>query len=519
MSAPTEKAIRTETLVEGLSKPGAYPHPVEGIIEVQETHISIVFLAGEFAYKIKKSIKTNFLDYSTLELRRHFCHEEVRLDGRYENDLYLGVVPICLHEGHIQVDGSGERVEYAVKMRRFKQGSLLSEQIKNGKLTTAEVHQLADNIASFHKVAAISDTTDRNTWPDFFVKNLHQIVLSLQSKLDRETVATLKAIHRWTDDWLKQNFATLAKRLDDGFVRECHGDLHLGNVVHWGDRLVPFDGVEFNEELRWIDILADAAFLQMDLAFCGHLDLSRTFMNHYLEGTGDYDSLDLIRPFLIYRSLVRALVATIRTDQSHLKPSDRESAMRDARKHVQLAHQFTAEERAQLWITHGVSGSGKTTLSELVVQRHDAVRLRSDTERKRIFGLLATDRPSSEQKTELYSEASSEKTYAYLEDRASQILRAGYSVIIDATFLRQRDRERFHELATSEGVPFAILDCHSDEQTLRQRVADRMSQNQDASDADLRVLEHQLATHQPLTQSELSHVVDVPDLVQVAAHL
>jgi aminoglycoside phosphotransferase family enzyme/predicted kinase len=519
MSIHADSPVNTEQLIEGLTNADAYRHAIDGDIEVHETHISIVFLAGEFAFKIKKATKNNFLDYSTLELRKHYCEEERRLGVRYADDLYLSVVPIGWEHERLQVETIGDPIEYAVKMRRFPAGALLSERIEAGLLTTDEVLQLAEKVADIHRKAAICDPQFAAGWPDFLVKNMHQIVSQLQSKLDLETAATLKTLHRWSDTYFQQYLPVFADRAEAGFIRECHGDLHLQNVVHWGDRLIPFDGIEFNEHLRWIDVLSDVAFLIMDFAARGHLDLSRSLMNAYLERTNDYDSILLIRWFLVYRSLIRALAASMRAEQSHLSSSEREAEVRESRQHVGLAYRYSRRKTPHLWITHGVSGSGKTMLSEAIIHHHDALRLRSDIHRKRIFGLKATERPTAELRREMYSEATSHATYAVLHEKAAAILYAGYNVIVDATFLKLGDRETFHDLAKRQHALFAILDCHSDEQTLRQRVADRMAKNEDASDADLHVLEQQLASYEPLLKTEREYVVDVPDLAELADHL
>lgn len=507
MNTHTDDPVSINTLVTELQSPAAYPHGIDDPIHVHETHISVVLLAGEFAYKIKKPIKTDFLDYSTLDRRKHWCEEEVRLDGRYAEDLYLGVVPINRTGGTLAIQGQGETIEYAVKMRRFPADALLSERIDAGKLTTAEVFQLACVVAQFHREATVRQDAIASQWPDFLVKNVHQIIATLGATADPKAAATLKVLHAWSNDFFGHHLQELTDRVDAGFVRECHGDLHLANVVYWGDRLVPFDGIEFNDHLRWIDVLNDAAFLAMDLAARGHLDLSRSFLNAYLERTGDYDSLELLRLFLFYRSLVRALAASMRSDR------------RDEQDHVDLAYRFTLKETPRLWITHGVSGSGKTTLSEAVVQRHDAFRLRSDIERKRLFELSPTERPSAEIRETMYGDEANEPTYQRLSDLADGILRAGYSVIIDATFLKRADRERFYQLAKSRGVGLSVLDCHSDPQTLRQRVTDRAARGHDASDADLEVLEYQLSHHEPLSDTEREHVIEIPDSVQIAEQL
>ncbi len=511
--------MTTDKLISGLTSVDAYPHPVDGVIEVHETHISIVFLAGEFAYKVKKSIKTDFLDYSTLALRKQYCEEELRLDSRYASDLYCGVVTIGLQNGVLRVGVEENPIEYAVKMRRFPQTALLSERIAAGQLTGDEVRRLAEVVAEFHRTATVCDPVFALGWPKYVFDNVALILDQLREHSDRDSLATLSTLRMWSNKYIAEHSREFSDRIDGGFIRECHGDLHLANVVHWGDRLFPFDGIEFNERLRWIDVLSDAAFLAMDLAARGHLDLSRSILNAYLERSGDYASLVTLRWFLVYRSLVRALVATIRARQNEITEHERTFALQDARDHIQLAYRFTLKDSPRLWITHGVSGSGKTTLSELVVRRHDALRLRSDIERKRLFGLTSTDRPTSQQQAAMYGEDSNERVYEHLKEVSSSILRAGYSVVIDATFLKLSDRERFHELATQEGVALGILDCHSDEQTLQQRVADRMAKNDDASDANLQVLKQQLANREPLTDSERELVVDIPDLVQIAEQL
>lgn len=536
MPMPTEPPVKPETLIEALRHANAFPHAASQPIEIHQTHISWVVLAGNFAYKIKQPVKTDFLDYSTLELRQHYCQEELRLNARYASDLYLGVVPITLRGGRIEVEGDGETIEYAVKMRRFPKGALLSERIQTHRVTTAEVHRLAEKVASFHASANQGRDGVADQWPDFLVRDVHKIIQTLKHQTSQPdlpvrsseakrtgsctpgrtpavatgrigSTTTLKVLQDWSSAFFRDHLRLLTDRIDAGFVRECHGDLHLGNVVFWNGQWVPFDGIEFNAHLQWIDVLSDAAFLAMDFAARGHLDQSRSFMNAYLEQTGDYRSLGLLRLFLFYRALVRALAATMRDDH------------RDRWDHIELAYRFTLRETPRLWITHGFSGSGKTTLSEAVVQRHDAVRLRSDIERKRLFGLTAMDRPSPAIQSAMHDQQSNRKTYTRLRELTHSVLDAGYSVVIDATFLKQTDRQPFYDLALRRSIPFAILDCHSDPQTLRQRIADRMDRDDDASDADLGVLDFQIAHQEPLSNFEQQFVVDVPDVVQIADRL
>ncbi len=520
MKISSAEDVHTTELKVSLTRPEAYPHDVVGEIEVFETDISIVFLVGQFAYKVKKPLTTDFLDYSNLQLREYYCTEEVRLGRRYDETLYLGVVPITLRDGELKVGGDGEIVEYAVKMTRFPKGSLLSERIDEGLLTSQEVLDLADWIAVFHQSATVCEPEFADGWPDFLNSNSRLLLDRLEDQaIDDSTVATIKVLRDWSTEYFANHRDQFAQRVSDGFIRECHGDLHLQNVVHWGDRLIPFDGIEFNERLRWIDVLSDAAFLAMDLAARGHLDLSRSFINAYVQRSGDYDSLSLLRWFLFYRALVRAMVPMMRASQFDISKEEQDQATIDARRHLDLAYRFTLKETPSLWITYGVSGSGKTTVSESVVQRHDCFRVVSDVERKRLFGLEPTDRVSDIAKKTLYGTEHTATTFQRLGCLARRVLRAGYSVIVDATFLKRQHREQFEQIAKTEGVAFRILECQSDLQTLHQRVADRIAKDTSASDADVNVLNHQLAERDCLSPSERRYVIEIPNLVDTVSRL
>ena len=513
MKVSSVEKISSEDLVAALRKSDAYPNGGDSEVDVRETHISWVFLVGDHAYKVKKPITTSFLDYGTLAKREQCCREEYRLDKRYAKDLYLGVVPITLENGQPRVEGAGSAVEFAVKMRRFPDDALLSDRLEAGKLTSEEVSQLTSCIAAFHREAKKVDPNLPWGSPDFVFRTAMDNLRDLQTSDDSEITATLHVLSRWTTEYFAEHQPLFSQRLANGFIRECHGDLHLANVVHWQGQLMPFDGIEFNDGFRWIDVMSDAAFLGMDFAARGHLDLCRSFVNRYLEETGDHASLALLRWYLVFRALVRAKVASMRAGQPGQLESDRSAALLDCKHHVELAFRFTLPEQPCLWITHGVSGSGKTRGSELVVQRRGAIRLRSDIERKRHFGLPPSGRPDARNKAKLYCASATNATYGRLRRLAHGILRAGYSVVVDATFLSHHQRELFRELADQEGVPFAILDFHSDPQTLRQRVADRMARNDDASDADVDVLESQIASLEPLSEAEMQHVVEIPDVV------
>jgi hypothetical protein len=497
------------TLIASLRDPARYPHAVRQI-DVIETHISWVVLAGEFAYKIKKPVNLGFLDFSSLDKRRFYCEEELRLNRRLAPGLYLDVVAITGTAEQPVFNGAGEAIEYAVRMTRFPQEALLDRLLEQGALTPQHIDALAAEIAAFHGTVAVAGADSPFGAPQRVltpaIENFRQIRALPDSHAD---LAALDALQAWTEGRYSALEQTLARRKRDGFVRECHGDLHLGNVALIDGRITLFDCMEFSENLRWIDVMSEIAFLVMDLLDRGRVDLAYRALNAWLEATGDYAGLAVLRFYLVYRAMVRAKVNAIRAAQAGLQPDERASVMERYRGYIRLAQGFAAESRPLLAITHGLSGSGKTTATQLLLESIGAVRIRSDVERRRLFGLAAHERSRSGVASGLYGADATGLTYRHLETLAGAIVRAGFPAIVDAAFLQRAQRDGFRQLANTLGVPFAILDFPADEATLRQRIAARMAQGRDASEADLAVLEHQFATEQPLAADEIPLTIDV----------
>lgn len=504
--SPPDDTRPIEDLVDALSQPSSYPHPVESPIVVHQTHISWVFLAGPFAYKVKKPIRNEFLDYTTLESRQRFCEEEVRLDGRYAEGLYLGVVPIRSDHARVEVEGdSGKVIEYAVKMHRFSEQALMSHRLRDGNVTTQDLDQLTDRVCQIHAAASRVDPAQR--WGSFDVVTEDALDNFRTLAKHHAGCATTESLRRWTESFAEQNRERFERRVTDGFVRECHGDLHLANVVQWRGKMLPFDGIEFCDRFRWIDVVSDAAFLAMDLAAQGRTDLSNRFVNLYLESTGDYGSLAMFRWYLVYRAMVRAKVACL-TDELTVG-RDGVDDQDGCRRHIELATTFASTPPRRLWITHGLSGSGKTYGSDHVVEGQGAIRVRSDLERKRLFGMSPTDRPNEQDRSRLYDQNAGKETYDRLASLTRAAIDDGFGVVVDATFLRWEERKRFRQLADEMDAEFRILHFDADDATLRRRVASRAKQGTDASDANLAVLEQQLANREPFRPEELADVVTI----------
>jgi len=316
----------------------------------------------------------------------------------------------------------------------------------------------------------------------------------------------LAGLRRWTEREHTQRARQLAERQRRGFVRECHGDLHLGNIALVDGNVTIFDCIEFNEDMRWSDVMADVAFLVMDLQDRGRPEFAARFLNAYLERTGDYDGIQVLRFYIVYRAMVRAKVAYMRASQIQ-EPATRQAKIAECREYLHLAQRCAALATPAIVITHGPTGSGKTTGSQDLVESLGAIRIRTDVERKRLHGLQPDARSGSPLNAGLYSAAQTERTYAAIAAHARAVVSAGYPVIADGTFLRADERQRFRALAEELKAPFAIVDFAAPADTLRARVERRHMAARDASEADVHVLEHQLQTAEALTASERARAV------------
>ncbi len=481
-----------------------------GTIEVLETHISWVILAGEYAYKFKKAVNFGFLDFSTLQKRHFFCQEELRLNRRFAPWLYLDVVFITGSVTQPEINGQGKPLEFAVKMRRFSQDCLLGKLAARRRLLPGHVDEIAILLAGIHETVdcagADTDFGHAEGIHHWVLDNFSQINAALQPEAVKPELDRLQS-------WCQKEFSAVREQLElrrkNGFVRECHGDLHLGNLALIDGRITPFDCIEFNPQLRWIDVMSEVAFLVMDLLDRGYADLAYRFLNGYLQRTGDYAGLRVLRYYLVYRALVRAKVAALRLVQSVRDSDDANEASRDFDGYISLAASWAVVPAPCLLIMHGVSGSGKSWYASQLVEKLGAIQLRSDIERKRLYGFRADANTGSDVQAGIYSGRASEKTYAHLARLAENVIAAGLPVIVDAAFLKLEERQHFRQFAESSQVAFAILHLEADEPTLVARIDRRRQLGSDPSEAGVDVLKLQLATQEPLAASELADVLNI----------
>ena len=484
-------------LVMSLLDPLAFPHPVESI-EVIETHISWVILTGPFAYKIKKPVKLAFLDFRELRSRLFYCEEEVRLNRPWAPDIYLDVVPISVRAGQPIVGGDGPAVEYAVRMRQFDQDSRLDAQLDASKLSMGDMDELANTIASRHQSADIIGPDGRDENISLIKGAMWENLDALEGLISNNTLQTLR---QWTIRELGKLEQKLEQRFDNGFVRECHGDLHLSNLVRLPTGITAFDCIEFSADFRKIDVMCDIAFLVVDLVSRRRSDLAYRFLNRYLELTGDYHSMEMFTLYFVYRCLVRAKVAAIRSVErkhgTHAK-SDRSRV----RKYCDMALTLTVTWTPVMIVMHGLSGSGKTWLSTKLMSTLPAVRINSDIERKRMFELDESEDSASDVAEGIYTDAANKELYRRIHGIGATILRSRHDVILDASYLRFSEREHAREMAADCNAGFVFLQAHAPVKILRDRIYKRARNGEEASEADLAVLAHQLENAEPLTRKE-----------------
>jgi uncharacterized protein len=504
-------------LISALLDPARYPDPALNV-ECLQTHISWVLLAGEFAYKIKKPLTLPFLDYGTLAQRHLACEDELRLNRRYAPDLYLGVLAIGGTPDQPVLGRLGEpadgAIEYALKMRRFDEAGRLDHVCARGELTLEHIRQLADGVVALHRAAAVAAPATPFGAPEQILaqalENFDELETLLLGPEDQAQLASLRA---WTNTQFARLQTQFGARKAAGFVRECHGDLHLGNLVLIDGRVTMFDCIEFNEALRWIDVASEIAFTYIDLLDHDQAGLAGCLLNQWLSDSGDYAALAVMRFYAVYRALVRAKVAALRSKQDAGADMAQDAGADEyaaTRAWLALAQRVATPARACLTITHGLSGCGKSTvaLQRLLADPNaNTLCLRSDVERKRLFKLAERENSASPLDGGIYHKDASKLTYQHLADLALQLLAAGWSVIVDAAFLQRAERDRFRALALQAGVDFAILAPQAPAEQLASRIETRRALAQDASEATLAVLEQQMNLIEPLDQMEQAWVL------------
>lgn len=506
----TETAL--PSLIQQMMQPEFYPHAVtETPIRLIQTHVSYVLLTGEYVYKLKKPVNFGFLDYSTLEKRHHFCQEEIRLNQRAAAKLYLEVLPITQSSDQFQFGGDGEPVEYAIKMVQFPQAALLTEVFDRGELTESLLERLAGAIADFHLSAPTSDEVRS-------YGEIPAIRQSIDENYDQteqyiggpQTQQQFDETKAYTDQFFAERAELFQQRQEQGWIRECHGDLHLRNICLWQDELYLFDCIEFNKPFRFVDVMFDIAYIVMDLHARDRADLSTVFLNAYVERTGDWEGLQVLPLYVSRQSYVRAKVTSFLLNDPSIPETEKAGIEQNAALYYRLAWQMAQPTQGQLFVMAGLSGSGKTTTARQLAKLAEAVHIRSDAVRKHLGGIPLNQRGGDD----LYTPEMTEKTYGRLLELGITLVYQGYTVILDAKYDRVERRQQVIEQASGHEIPLKFIYCDAPVEVLRDRIQQRTG---DIADATVDVLAKQ--HFESFTDAEQSYVTTIQTTADVASQL
>ena len=498
------RIMNRNKIINAFLNPEFYDHSIDHI-ELIETHISWVFLTGRFAYKIKKPVDFGFLNFTSLEQRKFYCQQELVLNKRFAPQIYLEVLPITESEDNISLSGSGKVIDYAVKMLQFEKNCLLDKLLKKRQIKLFHIDELSDVVADFHEKINIAGADVVFGSEPEVIKPVEEN-FSILSKIliDDEDQQVLESLHNNMLSLYHSICPQLLVRKKEGHIRECHGDLHLGNITLSANKILLFDGIEFNDSFRWIDTMSDCAFLIMDLQDHKQIIFANHLLNRYLLKTGDYSGLTVLKFYLLYRATVRAKVAALRLQQQKDELTDYKQSAAEIRNYLELAKSYVQTHRQNnrvfLAISYGLSGSGKSRVSSQLADQLGAIQLCSDIERKRLFSKV-TD--------ELYSDSTTYKTYTHLMKITELVLNAGYSVIVDATFLDKKWRQKFRLIAEKQQIPFHILSCYAELNIIKQRLRLRQNKLNTVSDAGIEVMESQLKKIDHLDISEKKFEISI----------
>jgi len=486
-------------LVKALLEPKAYPEAPQRI-ELVQTQMSFVFLTDEdeYVYKVKKPVNLGFLDYTTLEKRRFYCQKEVELNRRLCPEVYLGVVPITRDRNNIFVEGKGEIIEYAVKMRRLPQEAMMDVLLVKNQVSPEMITAVAQKLAEFHQRAETNTNISAFGNIKVITKNTEENFNQTEKYIGKTTSPDrYQHIKNYTESFIEKNAPLFRRRIKEGRIRDCHGDVHAAHICFASDICI-YDCIEFNDRFRYCDVASEVAFLAMDLDHYGQADLSRSFVNAYIDRCQDEELRKLLNFYKCYRAYVRGKVESFKLDDPYIAPDEKRQALEMASSYFDLAHAYT-RSRPILLITTGLVGTGKTALAQALAKRLGLVVISSDVTRKQLAGIPVTEHRFDEFDTGIYSAEFSGKTYDKMFSQTKDFLGDGGSVIIDASFIKAGERLKAKRLAEEMRADFFIVECSLDEKTIKQRLARRLEEGS-TSDGRWEIYQPQKRAFDPVVE-------------------
>lgn len=484
MAADGHNDVEEERLIRFMSDPGIYGHRPKSVRLIQ-THASLVFVASPLVFKIKKPVNFGFLDFSTLEKRRHFCERELELNQRLCPEGYLEVVPITLEDGDLQLDGTGTPVEYALRMKEFSEDGFFDRRVESGKVTTDDLDRIVETLTNFYE--AQHPTLEIGEWG-----SLEKLRISTDENFAQTeafvgktiTASAFAAIQHFTNRFYKVQANLLESRVAGGWIRDCHGDLHLEHIHLTAEHLHIYDCIEFNDRLRYVDVASDAAFLAMDLDFRGRRDLSRHFVGRLADRLKDGEMKRLMPFYQCYRAYVRGKVESLQSGSPEAGEEDKKAAAERAARYFRLSLAYAVSGTKPLLIAvMGRVASGKSTLAERLGSELGWEVFSSDKIRKELAGVPLTERVDDEARRRLYSPQMSVRTYARMWQEATAEARARGGAVMDATFSLRRGRRELREKADSEEVEPRFVWVEADQARREKRLVQRESKERVVSDA------------------------------------
>ncbi len=489
-----------ESLVEAMRDPAFYPHAPD-TVELIQTHISMIFIAGEFVYKVKKAVDFGFLDFTTLEKRLFFCTEELRLNRRLAPRIYLDVLPICQDDrGRIRLGEGGRIIEYALKMRKIPADRMLKRLLAEGRVEPAVMKAVAERVARFHGEAATGGEIDSIGGPDTVRKNIEENFRQTEPYVGRTIPEDrYRFLKSYALRFLRNGSSLLEKRVADGRIRDCHGDLHLEHIC-LAEEIIIFDCIEFNKRFRYEDVAAEVSFLAMDLDYNGHADFGEVFVDSYIAATGDRGVLSLLNFYKCYYAYVRGKVNGFRLDDPAIPEEEKPGAATAASRYFELAYRYACRlERPTLILTAGLMGTGKSVLARTISPLLGAEVIRMDVLRKEMLRIDPAERHPEGFGAGIYADPVSRRTYEEAFRRAGRLLSMGVSVVIDASFRKREDRLKALRTAAA-GADFFVLECVCPEETARMRLEKRSSDQAEVSDGRWEIFAEQRRSFEPIDE-------------------